>query len=73
MGLPLMGSAELGDGPFSILGDVLHVPVGTNITTATCARSTRFARDSSLEGDGFEPSVPLGREVLEGRTNRLDW
>jgi hypothetical protein len=24
----------------------------------SCARSTRFARDSSLEGEGFEPSVP---------------
>jgi hypothetical protein len=28
-----MGSAEIRDGPFSLLGDVLHVPVGTNITT----------------------------------------
>jgi len=28
-----MGSAEVRDGPFSLLGDVLHVPVGTNITT----------------------------------------
>jgi hypothetical protein len=25
----------------------------------------RFARDSPLEGDGFEPSVPLGRDMLE--------
>lgn len=31
--VPFMGSAELRDGPFSLLGDVLHVPVGTNITT----------------------------------------
>ena len=28
-----MGSAEIHDGPFSLLGDVLHVPVSTNITT----------------------------------------
>ena len=31
--VPFMGSAEIRDGPFSLLGDVLHVPVGTNITT----------------------------------------
>ncbi len=31
--VPFMGSAELRDGPFSLLGDVLHVPVGTNVTT----------------------------------------
>ena len=31
--VPFMGSAEVRDGPFSLLGDVLHVPVGTNITT----------------------------------------
>src|SRR6266481_7086288 len=28
------------------------------------------APDSPLEEDGFEPSVPLGREVLKGRTSR---
>ena len=32
-GAPFMGSAEIHDGPFSLLGDVLHVPVSTNITT----------------------------------------
>jgi hypothetical protein len=32
-GVPFMGSAEVRDGPFSLLGDVLHVPVGTNIAT----------------------------------------
>jgi hypothetical protein len=32
-GVPFMGSAEVRDGPFSLLGDVLHVPVGTDITT----------------------------------------
>jgi hypothetical protein len=31
--VPFMGSAEIRDGPFSLLGDVIHVPVGTNITT----------------------------------------
>jgi len=31
--VPFMGSAEVRDGPFSLLGDVLHVPVGTNMTT----------------------------------------
>ncbi|MGH7091822.1 MAG: hypothetical protein ACREFQ_23280, partial [Stellaceae bacterium] len=28
-GVPFMGSAEIRDGPFSLLGDVMHVPVGT--------------------------------------------
>jgi hypothetical protein len=32
-GEPFMSSAEIHDGPFSLLGDVLHVPVSTNITT----------------------------------------
>jgi hypothetical protein len=32
-GAPFMGSAEIHDGPISLLGDVLHVPVSTNITT----------------------------------------
>ena len=32
-GAPFMGSAEIRDGPIGLLGDVLHVPVGTNITT----------------------------------------
>jgi hypothetical protein len=32
-GVPFMGSVEFRDGPFSLLGDVIHVPVGTNITT----------------------------------------
>ncbi len=31
--VPFLGSAELRDGPFSLLGDGLHLPVGTNITT----------------------------------------
>jgi len=32
-GAPFMGSTEIHDGPISLLGDVLHVPVSTNITT----------------------------------------
>jgi hypothetical protein len=32
-GVPFVGTAELRDGPFSLLGDALHFPVGTNITT----------------------------------------
>ncbi len=31
--VPFMGSAELRYGPFGVLGDAMHVPVGTNITT----------------------------------------
>ena len=31
--VPFIGFVEVRDGPFSLLGDVLHVPVGTNITT----------------------------------------
>jgi hypothetical protein len=32
-GVPFMGSAEIRDGPLGLLGDVLHVPVSTDITT----------------------------------------
>src|SRR3984893_19052624 len=32
-GVPFMGSAEIRDGPFGLLGDVLHVPVRTTIRT----------------------------------------
>lgn len=32
-GAPFMGSAEIRVGPIGFFGDVLHVPVGTNITT----------------------------------------
>jgi len=32
-GAPFMGSAEIRVGPIGLLGDVLHVPVETNITT----------------------------------------
>jgi len=31
--IPFVGAAEVRDGPFSLLGDVIHLPVGTNITT----------------------------------------
>jgi hypothetical protein len=32
-GVPFMGSAEIRDGPFGFLGDVLHVPVSTTVRT----------------------------------------
>ena len=32
-GIPFMGAFEIRQGPLGFLGDVLHVPVGTNITT----------------------------------------
>jgi hypothetical protein len=32
-GAPFMGSAEIRVGPIGLLGDVLHIPVETNITT----------------------------------------
>jgi hypothetical protein len=32
-GVPFMGSAEIRYGPFGLLGDVIHLPVSTNITT----------------------------------------
>jgi hypothetical protein len=32
-GIPFMGAIEIRDGPFSLLGDSFHVPVGTNVTT----------------------------------------
>jgi hypothetical protein len=33
MGRRSWGSAEIHDGPISLLGDVFHIPVSTNITT----------------------------------------
>jgi hypothetical protein len=30
---PFMGSIEISDGPFSLLGDAFHIPVGTGVTT----------------------------------------
>jgi hypothetical protein len=32
-GVPVIGAAEFRDGPLSVLGDVIHLPVGTNVTT----------------------------------------
>ena len=32
-GVPFLGSVEISDGPFSLFGDALHLPVGTSITT----------------------------------------
>ena len=32
-GIPFMGAFEIRQGPLGFLGDVLHVPVGANITT----------------------------------------
>ncbi|HEV2097682.1 MAG TPA: hypothetical protein VGR45_02015, partial [Stellaceae bacterium] len=32
--VPFLGSAELRDGPFSLLADGIHLPVGTNVTTS---------------------------------------
>ena len=32
-GVPLLVSGEIRDGPFGLLGDVLHLPVSANITT----------------------------------------
>ena len=32
-GVPVMGSAEIRDGPLGLFFDILHVPVSTNITT----------------------------------------
>ena len=32
-GVPFIGSAEIRDGPFSLVGDIIHLPVGTDITT----------------------------------------
>jgi hypothetical protein len=31
--IPFLGSVEIRDGPFGLLGDAIHLPVGTDITT----------------------------------------
>src|SRR5277367_3889206 len=52
--VPFMGSAEIRDGPFSLLADVLHVPVGTNITT----------RNVFFQGDNASLTTNIGTAVF---------
>ena len=53
-GVPFMGSAEVRDGPFGLLGDVLHVPAGDNITT----------RNVFFQGGSATVSANIGTAVL---------
>lgn len=52
--IPITGEVELRDGPFSILGDVLHVPVGANVST----------RNAVVQGGSADLNVNAGTALL---------
>jgi hypothetical protein len=49
-GVPFTGLVEISDGPFSLLGEALHLPVGTNITTRNVFFSGGSASLTANEG-----------------------
>jgi len=52
--VPFIGSAEFRDGPFSLLGDIIHLPVGTDITT----------RDVFFNGGSASLTANIGTAVF---------
>jgi hypothetical protein len=53
-GVPFIGSAEIRDGPFSLVGDIIHLPVGTDITT----------RNVFFNGGSASLTASIGTAVL---------
>ena len=53
-GVPVMGSLEVRYGPFGFLGDVIHLPVGTDITT----------RDVLFQGGSAKMRANTGTGVI---------
>src|SRR5271165_1835113 len=51
--VPFMGSLEIRDGPLGILGDALHVPIGTGITTRRSLFSGGHAELIANAGTGL--------------------
>jgi hypothetical protein len=49
-GVPFTGLVEISDGPFSLLGEALHLPVGTSITTRNVFFSGGSASLTANEG-----------------------
>ncbi|HMD47564.1 MAG TPA: hypothetical protein VKG79_00640 [Bryobacteraceae bacterium] len=65
-GVPFMGSAEVRDGPFGLLGDVLHLPAGDNITT----RNVFFQGGSATVSANVGTAVFLYYAVTMRSTSR---
>jgi hypothetical protein len=65
--VPFMGSIEIRDGPLGLLGDALHVPVSTNITTRNVFFNggnaklvpTRGPRCCSTASSSSRPNTPI--------------
>jgi hypothetical protein len=73
-----MGSSEQAElvGPGLVAGGVersLSVTgnFGAGSGSGALMKGSRFAADSMLEGDGFEPSVPRSRERTSGAKSDL--
>ena len=49
------------------------VQTACRVSRSFSTRKAGFALDSLVEEDGFEPSVPLGREVLERSNISTRW
>jgi hypothetical protein len=64
-GVPFMGAFEVRQGPLGFLGDVLHVPVGTNITTwapGSCSIARTISQPNSpisASGSALGASRPI--------------
>ena len=58
-GVPFMGAFEVRQGPLGFLGDVLHVPVGTNITTRNVFFQGGHANLTTNMGTGLVLYRPL--------------
>ena len=65
--VPFMGAAELRDGPFGVLADALHLPIGVGITT----RNIFFSGGSSSMVADIVTADFLYR-VLEQPNKRID-
>jgi hypothetical protein len=66
-GIPVTGLIEISDGPFSMLGEALHLPVGTSITTHNVFFSGGSATQTTNEG-----TADLLYHVLAGPAQSLD-
>jgi hypothetical protein len=74
-GAPFMGAVEISDGPFSLLGETLHVPVGTDITTHNIFFSGGSAALTTNEGtaDFFYHVLTLPAQSLDAGIGFRAW
>jgi hypothetical protein len=66
-GVPFTGLVEISDGPFSLLGQALHLPVGTSITTHNV-----FFDGGNADLIANEGTADFLYHVLAGPTQSLD-